>query len=416
MRAEDDVVVARGDTVVDWNATLLEVIRVDRTTPLVAARALAMVHLAMYDAVNAIDRGYESYAVDVRAARGTSPEAAAAQAAFRVATALFPGQTPRFEAALEETLATVRPGRARAAGLRLGDRVGGAILALRSDDGSSATVAYTPGTDPGDWVPTPPAFANALLPHWAGVRPFGIASGSQFRPPAPPALAGAQYAAEFNEVKAIGSATSPTRTPDETAIALFWADGAGTFTPPGHWNQIAEDILVRKRTDLATSARLLALLNVAEADAVIVYWDAKFAYDRWRPVTAIRRADTDGNAATEADPSWTPLIVTPPFPTYTSGHSTFSGASSEILAAFFGDDYAFETLGEPSLGLPPRRFPSFAAAAEEAGMSRLYAGIHFASDNIQGLTDGRAVADYVLEHVARRRPRAGLDNAGGPVG
>lgn len=318
-RAESDVLVARGDTVLDWNATLLEAIRVDRTVPPVAARALAMVHVAMYDAVNAIDRQHEPYAVDVRAPRGTSAEAAAAQAAYRVATTLFPDQTPLFEAALKETLAAVRTGSSRAAGVRLGNRVGRTILDLRVDDGASAEFAYVPGTDPGDWVPTPTGFTSPLLPQWPYVRPFGIVSGSQFRPPAPPALDTAEYAAEVGQVKELGSARSARRTADQTAIALFWADGPGTFTPPGHWNQIAGDILLKKPTDLATGARLFALLNVAEADAAIASWDAKYAYDRWRPVTAIRQAGTDGNAATEADPSWTTLIPTPPFPAYTSG-------------------------------------------------------------------------------------------------
>ena len=172
-----------------------------------------------------------------------------------------------------------------------------------------------------------PDFLPPLLPQWPNVTPFAMTSGSQFRPAAPPALDSAEYAANVDEVMRLGGLNSTTRTADQTAIALFWADGGGTFTPPGHWNQIAADVSLERGNTLAERARLFALLNIALADAGISAWDAKYAFDLWRPIDAIRRGDTDGNDATIADPTWTPLLKTPPFPTYTSGHSTFSGAA-----------------------------------------------------------------------------------------
>jgi membrane-associated phospholipid phosphatase len=339
--------------------------------------------------------------VHVAAARRTSAGAAATQAAYQVATTLFPQQKALLDAALREGLSAVPDGRARALGVQLGRRVGDAIVALRANDGSEASIPYTPGSGPGAWVPTPPAFAPALLPQWPRVLPFGIASGTQFRPAGPPDLASAQCAAEVSQVQALGSKTSSVRTQEQTDIALFWADGARTVTPPGHWNLIAERASLQDRKGLVFNARLFALLDVAVADAGIVAWDAKYTYNLWRPVTVIHAAADDGNPGTTPDPSWQPLLVTPPFPSYISGHSTFSGAASTVLDALFGSDRAVTVLPDPSVGLPPRQFASFDQAAEEAGISRIYGGIHFSSDNIDGLAAGRNVGRYILAHVGR---------------
>jgi membrane-associated phospholipid phosphatase len=223
-------------------------------------------------------------------------------------------------------------------------------------------------------------------------------SGEQFRPPPPPALSSAGYVTSFQEVKALGAAASTTRTPEQTQIALFWADGDGTVTPPGHWNRIAQAVAVARGNSLAGNARLFALLNIALADAAVVAWDCKYKYDLWRPVTAIRCADLTGNPDTAVDPDWTPLIKTPPFPSYTSGHSTFSSAAAAVLANFFGTDaLPFATTSEDLPGVT-RSFGRFSAAAEEAGMSRIYGGIHWSFDNSAGLTSGRDLGDYVSRH------------------
>lgn len=226
--------------------------------------------------------------------------------------------------------------------------------------------------------------------------------GAQFRPSPPPALDGAEYAAAYNEVKAVGGRVSTVRTEDQTALAEFWSDVPGTtFTPPGHWNQIAQDASLKGGLGLLGNARLFAILDAALADAGICCWDAKYAYNLWRPVTAIRRGDADGNAETTADPSWTPLWGTPNFPAYTSGHSTFSGAAQVALESVFGESFAFRDAGDPSLGLEARQFDSFAQAAEEAGMSRVFGGIHFRFDNVLGLENGRTVARLVVDRFSR---------------
>jgi hypothetical protein len=229
------------------------------------------------------------------------------------------------------------------------------------------------------------------------VTPFAMTSGSQFRPPGPPALDSAQYAQELNYVKEIGKVDSLTRTPDQTALAAFWSDIGGTITPPGHWNQIAEEASALAGTSLEDSARLFALLDISEADAAIACWDAKYAYNFWRPVTAIRQADTDNNPNTTADPQWTPLWQTPAFPEYMSGHSTFSGAADAVLTSVFGSDFGFADKGDQSIN-SLRTFDNFSQAADEAGMSRLYGGIHFMSGNLDGLSSGRSLGNYVVQN------------------
>lgn len=418
-----------GDVVLDWNASLLNVIR-DWTTlsndpypnrivperPPVAARNLAMVHAAMFDAVNAIERTHEPYLpelADLVVPEGASPVAAAAAAAHRVASNLYrdADELAVFDAALVEALGTVPDGPAETLGIELGRQVGDAMLAARRSDGANAGVPYTPGTDPGDWNRTFPDFLPPLLPQWPLVTPFAMTSGDQFRPAPPPALDSVEYAAAVNEVRELGRLDSATRTADQTATALFWADGGGTFTPPGHWNQIAADVALERGTSLAENARLFALLNVAMADAGISCWDAKYAYNLWRPIDAIRRADADGNDATAPEPSWTTLIKTPPFSTYTSGHSTFSGAAAAVLGFIFGPDTAFTSTADAHTGftqrplnpdqVTTRTFTSFAAAADEAARSRLYGGIHFAFDNTVGLSSGDAIGNLVVETLLR---------------
>jgi membrane-associated phospholipid phosphatase len=390
------------DVVIDWNATLLKAIQVERTSPPSASRHMAMVHAAIYDAVNGIIGTYNPYLVNQTAPVGASPEAAVAAAAHRVLVNLYPNQQAIFDAALTDSLANITDGPAKDTGIAYGQQVASAILEERSTDGSNQTANYTPGTDLGDWQPTPPPVAPPLSPHWGSVTPFTMSSGSQFRPDGPPALNSQEYANDYNQVKELGKSDSSTRTADQTEIALFWADGSGTFTPPGDWNQIAEQLSAVPGRSLIENARLFALLNIGLADAGIACWDSKYTYNFWRPVTAIRSGDNDNNPQTFGDPNWTPLLATPPFPEYMSGHSTFSGTGSTILAGLLGNNISFST---SSLGFPgiQRSFESFDAAASEAGISRIYGGIHFLSANEDGLATGRALGTYVLENFLKQK-------------
>ncbi len=387
-----------GDVVLDWNRTLLDAVRLDATPPPLASRNMAMTQAAVYDAISAVD-GTPGFYVRRSAPAGTSPVAAAAAAAHRVLTYLYPAQAATFDAALAASLASVPNGPGKTAGVALGHSVADAIIALRSTDGWDKFVNYVPGSQPGDWQPTGPSYASALLPQWADLQPFAMSNPAQFLPPGPPDLASQAWAAAYNEVKSLGSATGSTRTADQTQIARFWADGAGTVTPPGHWNEIATQIAQAQGNSLAANARLLAELNIALADAAIVCWNAKYDYEMWRPITAIRGGETDGNPNTAPDANWTPLLVTPNFPEYVSGHSTFSAAAATILTDFFGGNVGF-TIGSPSLPGVQRKFISFQAAAEEAGLSRIYGGIHYAFSNQDGLAAGRSLGAYVLSTFA----------------
>jgi hypothetical protein len=308
---------------------------------------------------------------------------------------LYPARVKEFDRALDASLEGVPAGQSRDRGVRLGQYAAEKLLAWRKDDGSRRRVAYTPGAEVGVWRPTPPGYKAALLPQWPGVRPFGVRDVTAFRPEAPPALTSAAYTRDFNEVKRLGSRDSTTRTAEQALIAWFWDDGAGTSTPPGHWNRIAQVVAVRQGNTLPENARLFALLNLALADAGIVCWDCKYRFRLWRPVTAVRQADRDGNPDTLADARWNPLLETPPFPSYTSGHSTFSGAAAAMLAHVFGTDAIPFTVGSEGLPGQERSFASFSEAAREAGRSRIYGGIHYEFDNRVGLALGRAVADEI---------------------
>jgi hypothetical protein len=387
---------ATADVVLDWNEILLDAIRVDRTPPPRASRAMAMTNVAVFDAVNGILGGFDPYHVTGPAPAGASPEAAAAAAAHAVLSALFPALQATFDAELAASLAAVPDGAAKNDGILWGQEVAAAILALRANDRSAEAVPYYVPVGARWWVPTLPAFAPALAPNWPLVTPWTLASGSQLRSSGPPPLDSPEFTAAFREVKLLGRVDSTLRTPEQTQIALFWADGAGTATPPGHWLVIAAGISLQRNLTLAENARLFALLSMTVADAAIVSWDHKYAFDDWRPITAIQQANTDGNPLTQADPGWLPLIVTPPFPSFTSGHSTFSASSSRLVAHFFGtDDISFSTTSD---GLPGvvRSFDRLSQAGEEAGQSRIYGGIHWQYDNTVGLASGRALADHAF--------------------
>ena len=401
---------AHASVVTQWNAAALDAIRADKTSPPVASRALAILHVSMYDAINGILRTHERYLVSSAVPASASVEAAASASAHFVLTRLFPAQEATFEALHLALLAGIKDGPQKQAGREWGERVARELLAWRANDNADAVVALPPGGNPGDWLPTPPAFIPYLLPQWGFVTPFAIPSGSFMRPPGPPALDSARWAADYNEVKSLGAAVGSSRTPEQSLIALFWADGAGTETPPGHWNRIAQQVSAERRTPLPDAARLFALLNMAMADAAICAWDAKYFYEFWRPVTAIRNGDSDGNPATIPDPSWSSFIVTPPFPDYVSGHSTFSGAAATVLATFYGTDAIGFAAGSDAVPGLTRSFASFSEAAGEAAESRLYGGIHFRSANEDGLAAGIGVGEWTVSYYLRDKRNRSRDS------
>jgi membrane-associated phospholipid phosphatase len=403
------------NVVLEWNQVFLDTFKADRVLPLYFSREAAIVHAAIYDAVNDIDRSSTPFFADVKAPPGASLEAAAAQAAHDTMVALFPAPAHQatFDATLAADLAGIPPGQARL-GTAVGQAVAQQILAWRSTDGSTAQVTYVPGTAPGDWQPTPPAFAPAVAPQWGSVTPFCIPSDSAFRAPPPPSLTSADYTAAFNEVMSLGAANSTTRTAEQSQIARFWYGAAGTYTATGYWNQIAQELAQQRGASLVQDARLFALLNLAQADAYFAVWDTKYTYNFWRPVTAIRAADTDGNPDTVADPAWTPFLATPAHPSYNSGHSGVSAASAAVLAAFFGTDAIPFSFSSDSLPGVTRSYASFSAAVQEVSDSRVYAGIHWRFDVQAGQAMGYEVSDYIVTHFLLPASRA--DDQGGNGG
>lgn len=380
------------DVVTDWNQIALETIVAIPTPPPRASRALAMVQSAVYDAVNSIDGTHQGLFGNFIADPTASREAAAICAAHDVLVSLYPARAVQLNASRDAHLAGIPNNPSKTAGVSAGETVASVVLANRAADGSGNTVMYTPNPAAGHWRIGPDNPAPALLPHWGSVQPFALSTSSQFRPVAPPTLNSPEYAASVNEVQVIGAQNSATRTADQTSIARAWAFGGGTVTPPGAWNRIAQDLA--GGNTIAENARMFAMLNVAMADAGIASWDAKYLYDLWRPIHAIREAGIDGNDGTVQDAAWLPLLTpSPPFPSYTSGHSTFSRAAADILAFFLGTD-AINVNFAGDFG-EMRLLTSLDGAANEAGLSRIYGGIHFDFDNVAGQWAGANIADWV---------------------
>jgi hypothetical protein len=391
-----------GNLIVDWNAAALQAIRASNTPPPAAARNLAILHASMYDAVNGIERTHTPYFVSGDVPASASPEAAGAEAAHSVLSSLYPDLRAGFDALYIRSMAGVRDGPQKTNGAEWGRFVAQSILAWRSSDGADRIVSYTPGTEPGQWRPTLSfggVIRPALLPQWGSVAPFALPSAWHFLPQPPPVLTSDVYAADFAVVKDLGSASSGSRTPEQTQIALFWGYGPTTATPAGHWNQIAQAVAESRHNTLAGNARMFALLNLALADAAIVTWNCKYTFNFWRPITAVREAAADGNSDTAPDPSWAPLLPTPPFPEYVSGHSAFSGAAAVTLGFFFGADAVPFAVGSDDLPGVVRSYRGFSEAALESGLSRIYGGIHFMSSNQKGLAVGAGVGQYVCANV-----------------
>lgn len=408
-----------------------------------SSRAMAIVHIAIFDAVNAIFNEWRSYTGIASAEPGASVDAAIAQAAHDTLVDLYPSHARSLDAKLAADLA--RQSKAgRDAGRKVGRRAADAILALRRDDGSEKAepqvgVDFIPSNAPGKWRPDPVSqIPVALGAYWGQVRPFVIPDGAKFRVPPPPPLRSPAYATSFNEVKQLGGdgETTPTeRSDEESSVGIYWAyDGTPSLcAPPRLYNQLAMTIADQMGSDFLELTRLLTLVNVAMADAGIAIWESKYYYQLWRPVTGIRESDRgtgptgrgDGNPATEGDPTFMPMgapasnlsgpSFTPPFPAYPSGHAGFGGALFEVLRRFYGtDDIAFtftsdeyngQTLGQDGVVRPlhPRSFTSLSQAEAENGQSRIYLGIHWSFDKTQGIAQGRKVARFVMRNAFARK-------------
>lgn len=410
------------DAVTSWNAiaakAALDACLAPGNDPLHEARMYAMTHIAIHDALNAIEEHSEPYAFSApRKMPGASPEAAVATAAREVLVPVIAEGDAAFkdckqpaidgvDKAYKEALALIDDGNSKNQGVNLGRAAAEAILALRTGDGSDTPLFDT--TIPADAPPgvyrlTPP-FDFQFAPDWGDVTPFALRDGTQFRPDPPYELTSTAYADEFNEVKSLGSVASTTRTPDQTQIAQFWYESS-----PLSWNRIARTVsAMTPGLTMWDNARLFGLLNIAMEDGYIASFDTKRYYNTWRPITAIRLADTDGNPDTAPDLDWTPLLDTPPVPSYDSGHSVEGAAAAEVMKRFFGtDDRTFTacsfTLPAGSKCTDPgavyRTFTSFSQAADENGLSRILVGIHFRQDVDEGLRHGRSIAKYAVKHV-----------------
>ena len=388
------------DVVLQWNRVLGQTLEIPDAHPptILPVRSFAMMHLAMFDAVNSIDGSYKPYLTDVPGTKNASIEAAAAQAAHDVLAGLYPNQRAMFDAELADSLAGIASNRARQ-GIRVGEIAAARMLANRANDGWNAPwTPYLLPPTPGNWqelFPGPyPGFA--VFTNFPGVTPFAMTSATQFLPAPPPALSSAQYAAALNEVKESGSATSQTRTADQTQTAFLWSipprSDAVTFN-------IARTTAIERGNSTVENARLFALLFMTYHDALETTFTSQYTYGRWRPVTAIRRADEDDNPATTPDPDWDSLLGaagTPPHPSYASNASSASASAATIYALFYGrDDIAFQIDfgGSPNV---VRNYESFSAMTNEAARSRVFGGVHFPFDTAAGQSAGRNVANYVF--------------------
>jgi hypothetical protein len=388
---------AAGDPTVisDWNALAVTTFSGDTTKlPQETPLYMGFVQAAVYDAVVGIDGRYKPYRFHARAPHGASAQAAAVAAAHKVLVTYSPYAQTTLDAAYATSLAQIADGKAKARGVAFGTLAADNLIAMRTTDGRNAPVLFTQPPAPGVWRPTPPAFLPMAVPWMGAVTPMLVRSGAQFGEPGPPpALTSARYTRDFAEVKALGSASSTTRTPEQTSTALFFSGNAAA-----QFNAALRDQMTVRHPDIVDAARMFAAVDMSEADAIIAVWHAKYLYGFWRPITAIRLGDTDGNPATTADPSWTPLLTTPPYPDYVSGYSGLTGAFTRALEDTLDTRHLQLTLISTAVPGAVRNYDSGRALRNDVVDARVWLGIHFRSADTGGVEMGQRVADWALDH------------------
>lgn len=393
------------EVVLEWNRILQTSPGVPGALPptVFFTRPYAVLHVAMFDALNAVDHRYREHTVRIRVEDRASREAAAAQAAHDVMVAMFPPQAATFDAALAATLGRLS-GAERAEGIRIGAETARVVLETRADDGwNRAAQTYVLADLPGNWQPVPPGNAPAALVHYQDVQPFAIDSRLRFVPEPPPALSSERYARDFNEVKRLGSVTSTERTAEQTQTARLWAGVGYSTGAPGVWFNVGADIVRARGLDGVDTARAFALLAMTIHDALLTSFTGKFMYGLWRPTTAIRSADRDGNDATAADPAFVSLIATPPYPSYPGNMACIGGSSAALFTRLWGRDDVPMTVTWAGINQADvtRHYNGFRQLADEEARSRIYAGIHFTFDHTASLGACGSLGQWVYENVLR---------------
>ena len=378
---------ARCDVIMDWN-TKADAIGIEKQLPNVPnARGLAMLHIAMFEAVNAIDRRYAPYKLNLAAERTTSKEAAAASAAYDILVALYPDQKADLDATLAASLSGIAETEAKSKGIELGKKAAAGIIALRANDSSDKTENYRPYTTPGIYVPTTLPIESTS----PALTPWVMGTGSQFRPGPPPALGSETWTRDLNEIREIGSRNSSKRTAEQTNIGRFWFQ-----TGPRTYNPIVKQIALARKMDVVDCARLFALSSIAGVDAFIAVFDAKYTYNLWRPVTAIRNADLTSNAATPREESWTPLGVTPMHPEYPCAHCIVAAAIATVLQAVAGDEVDAISLTSPTAPGVTRKWTRLQDYSDEVSNARVYAGFHYRFSTEVGKDMGKKIGQLTV--------------------
>ncbi len=381
--------VAAADVVTEWNERAIASATEARQLAFVATRTMAIVHTAVFDAVNSIDGRYAPYKVKVSAPPGSSPDAAAVAAAHAALVRLFPAQRATLDGAYMASLAKVADGSGKAAGIAVGEQVAAEIIALRASDGADVPNTYRPSTTPGVYVPTTLPVAS----QWGNVTPWVMQRASQFRPAAPPQLAGPDWARDYNEIKDFDGKKRTLRTAEQTDIGRFWA-----VTGPASWDPIVRQLAAAPRRSLIENARLFALVEIATADAYIAVFDAKYTFNFWRPITAIRNGDMHGNAAISREPDWEPLIDTPLHPEYPCAHCITSAAAGVVLEAEFGKgSIPVVTMMSPTAPGVVRKWASIKEYVDEVSAARIYGGIHYRTSNVVGQAMGRQIGEMAIQ-------------------
>jgi membrane-associated phospholipid phosphatase len=395
--------VAKADPVLDWNVIAVDTAVANGQNPFAQARFAAIVQVAVFEAVNAITGDYRPYLGSIVAPHGASANAAAVEAAYQVLKTSFPGSVSTLDAARASSLASIPDGQAKIDGIATGDAAANALIALRANDGSSPPQFKTPGPPvPGEWQATPSCpivngIASGIAFQWQNITPFGIRSAKEFLLEPPPALASNKYARAYNEVMTVGSLDSPERPPDRSDVATYYA----ATSPTQAFNQAAVQIAGEQRRSLSENARALALINMAINDSLVASFFNKYHYNFWRPETAIRVGDTDGNPKTDPDPNFVPFIVTPCFPSYPSNHGSAANAAAAVMRRLYGEAGHSMTLSNPAVPTIVLQYTSFRQITNDISDARVYGGIHFRTDQDAGALLGLAVGKAVYKHNLR---------------